>query len=288
MALIFGVGAAALAAVPPLGGAFTKEAVLAAAFDSGAWVGAGTVVAGLLSALYAGRLYLLGYGPGAKQSVGQAPGPVEVVALGALAGVSLLLGALWLPGGRRLLDEVATGSLARGKPWELWASLLSIALAATLLAALWRRQHLVDLGLPERIRRSVANWWGLPTAGKVVIVDPALQLSRGLAFADRSVIDAAVEISTGVFTRLSTALRSAVEPVVDGVVHLIAGGTLRTAVGSRHADDGGVDAAVEGVALGIGIVGERSRRIQTGMSHHYYTMLVIGAGVIVIATAVWR
>lgn len=288
VALLFGVGAAALAAIPPLGGAFTKEAVLAAAFDSGTWVGAGTVVAGLLSALYAGRLHLLGYGPGHKQIAGRRPEPTEIVALGTLAGISLVLGALWLPGGKNLLAESTTGRLAQGEPWELWLSLGSIALAVVLLALLWRRHHLVDLGLSERIRRGVADWWGLPTTGKVVIVDPALRLSKGLDIADRSGIDVVVQAMAGTFARLSTALRGAVEPVIDTIVHLIAGGTLRTADGSRVTDDSGLDAAVEGIAFGIGIAGKRSRKIQTGMSHHYYTMLVIGAVVIVLATMAWR
>ncbi|GBD85918.1 NADH-quinone oxidoreductase subunit L [bacterium BMS3Abin02] len=288
VAILFGIGTAALAAIPPLGGAFTKETVLAAAFDTGVWVGAGTVVAGLLSALYASRLHMLGYGPGSTRTKGERPGAGELLALGTLATITLLLGALWLPGGESLLETVTSGRLAGGKPWELWASLGSIALGLATVAVLWKYRRLVDLGIPDRLRARVADWWGLPTAGRVVIVDPVLRLSKGLGFTDRSVVDALVLGTARTVGAVSAALRRRAERVIDGVVHVTAGGVLRTADTSRLVDDDAVDGTVEGIALGIGIAGEKSRKLQTGMSYHYYTILVIGAALIVFVTVLWR
>ncbi|MDP8975256.1 MAG: NADH-quinone oxidoreductase subunit L, partial [Actinomycetota bacterium] len=98
-AAAFSAGALALAAVPPLGAARSKEEVLAAAAHQGAWLGATVVVAAFLSALYAGRLAVLAFGPGTAPSAAQ-PGPDPVVraALGSLAAATVALGVLWLPG----------------------------------------------------------------------------------------------------------------------------------------------------------------------------------------------
>ena len=62
-AVLVGIGALSLAAVPPLGGAFSKEFVLAAAAAWSPWLAAGVLLAGFLSALYAGRIFALSYGP---------------------------------------------------------------------------------------------------------------------------------------------------------------------------------------------------------------------------------
>ncbi len=74
VAATFAVGALALAAVPPLGAARSKEGILAAAVHRSAWLGAGVLAASFLSALYAGRLALLAYGPGPASLA--RPGPI--------------------------------------------------------------------------------------------------------------------------------------------------------------------------------------------------------------------
>ncbi|MPZ29361.1 MAG: NADH-quinone oxidoreductase subunit L, partial [Micromonosporaceae bacterium] len=273
VAVLFAVGAASLAAVPPLGGAFTKETVLAAAFEAGTWVGAGTAVAGLLSALYASRLQLLGYGRGPVITVATPPHRVEMGALGLLAGLGIALGALWLPGGEEFVAEVGAGALAVGEPWELGVSVASIAVAFGVVWLLWRRDRLVGWAVPEAVRLVLADWWGIPTVARALVVDPALRLSSGLARGDRSVIDAVVGgVAVGA-DRFSHRLRRTVESAVDRLVHLIGGGTLRTADLSGRVDDGRVDGAVEGIVGGIGFAGEQSRRPQTGMTHHYYALL---------------
>jgi hypothetical protein len=79
-----------------------------------------------------------------------------------------------------------------------------------------------------------------------------------------------------------------VEQNVDRVVDGVGSGTLGIALVSARADEDRVDGAVEGIAEGIGFGGEQSRRIQTGMSHHYYTVVVAGAVVSVIVASIWR
>lgn len=288
VAALFGIGAAALAAVPPLGAGFTKETVLAAAFESGVWVGAGTVAAGLLSALYASRLHLLGYGPGEKTDIEHRPHAVEIGALALLAGATLGLGLLWAPGGSEILELTTGGRLAEGKLWELFLSLAAIGAAFGFTWALWRRGSLASGGLPEGLRRFVAGWFGIPAAAKGLIVDPVIGLSHGASTGDIAVVDRVVGGVAGMVARLSAGLRRRVEKLIDTLARGVGGGTLRTAAASREADEAGVDGAVEGLAGAIGYGGEQSRRTQTGMSHHYYTLMVAGGVVAVIVAAIWR
>ncbi len=42
------------------------------------------------------------------------------------------------------------------------------------------------------------------------------------------------------------------------------------------------------VAAAIGFGGTQSRRLQTGMSHHYYTQIALGTVVAVLVVAIWR
>jgi hypothetical protein len=65
----------------------------------------------------------------------------------------------------------------------------------------------------------------------------------------------------------------------------VAGITLAAGVASRQADERVVDRAVEGLARGTGQAGRQSRRLQTGLAHHYY-LIVAGGLVALVALAV--
>ncbi len=69
-AVLTACGSLALAGVPPLGGAWSKELIGAAAGHAGAWLAAGVLLAGALSACYALRWQWLVYGtsPGEGQA----------------------------------------------------------------------------------------------------------------------------------------------------------------------------------------------------------------------------
>lgn len=289
VAVLFGIGALALGAVPPLGAAFTKEAVLAGAFHAGIWVGLGTAVAGLLSTIYAGRLHMLAYGPGPKDDIHGPPRRGEVAALAVLAALSLALGALWLPGGDAILESVSGGGAVlaptRG---ETVLSLVLVGLGIAAVAIAWRRGRLVSFGLPPRMREFIAGWWGIPTAARVMIVDPTSRLARWLFAADRNVIARLADAVAGFGDFVSRALKQVVDRSIDAIVWGIGTGTIRGAEISRLADDRGVDGAVEGLASGIGIAGTQSRRTQSGMSYHYYTMMMVGLVVAIAVAALWR
>lgn len=288
VAAIYGVGTAALAAVPPLGGAFTKETVLAAAFEAGTWTGAGVIVAGALSAAYASRLHLLAYGPGPSATLREAPSRMEVRALALLALASLGLGLLWLPGGSRILEVLADGAAPEGKAWELAVSVGGLIVAFGVVWALWRRDRLVGAGMWEPMRRFIGGWWGLPFLARRIVVDPILGFADWASGSDRSLVDGLVSGVAGAGLACSEWLRRRAERLVDWLVEGVGGSTLRSAALSRRFDDDGVDAAVEGLAVSIGWAGDQSTKTQTGMTHHYYALLAAGAVLAILVAALWR
>src|SRR3546814_12433694 len=79
------IGTLALVGGPPLGGAWTKEAVIAAAGHEQKIVAVACMVAGGLSAAYALRLHLLAYGFTAAPGEGAQPAPAASPAMAGLA-----------------------------------------------------------------------------------------------------------------------------------------------------------------------------------------------------------
>lgn len=305
-AAAFAAGALALAAVPPLGAARSKEQVLAAAAHDSAWLGAAVAAAAFLSALYAGRLAVLAFGRGsagasalspapapsgpesAETAAHSRPGPVERAALGGLAVASVALGALWLPGAGEVMEAATGGRLIEGAAWELPVSLAALAAAGAVVVLLARRGRLVTLALPPGVQTGLADWFGLPVVARRVVVDPVLSLSRTLATFDDRVVDAGVRAAARVPVALSRAASWWGEPSFDGVVRAVSGGTLRAAVISRRADEGGIDRAVEDLARGTGVAGRTSRRLQSGLAHQYYVIVAAGLVATVAVAALGR
>jgi NADH-quinone oxidoreductase subunit L len=309
MALLSGVGAAALAAIPPVGAAWSKQQIAAAAAHGSWWLLAGVLAAGALSAAYATRYHLLAYGP-PQDSGGDAdvvrPSSVERRAVIALAGATLALSALWLPGAGKAVEQVSGGELYTGPWWEVVLALAATGAAIAAVTWRWRQdraEHL--LGGPSSV--VAAGWLGIPTLSRAAIVDPTLALSRRLATVDDTVIDAGVRgtvrltsalsrlawrqaewrVDTTVhgvaaaFRRGADGMRLVDEGAVDRAVHAVASATMQSATASRLSDERGIDAAVEGTAGLVGAGGHQSRKLQTGQSHHYYSMVAIGFAVIV-------
>lgn len=288
-AVVFATGALALAAVPPLGAARSKEEILAAAAHHSLWLAAGVVVAAFLSALYAGRLAVLAFGPGRAASPARSgPGPVERAAVGALAVATVALAVLWLPGAGAAVEAATGGRLVEGAAWELPVSLAVVAGAGALVTLLARRRRLVTLALPAGVQAALASWMGLPVLARRVVVEPVLSVSLALARFDDRVVDAGVRAAARVPAALSRAASWWGEPSIDGVVRAVSGGTLRAAGMSRRVDEEGVDRAVEDLARGTGVAGRTSRRLQSGLAHHYYVIAAVGLVATVAVAAVGR
>jgi len=294
VAALSAVGALALAAVPPLGAAWTKDTIVSAAVEASLWLGTGVLAAGALSALYAGRYQLLAYGRTAgggthtDESLGPRPGRAEAAALIVLASITVGLSVLWLPGGGQRVETLTGGELVAGAPWELMVALGSTIAGLGLAWWLGRRGRLLDLGLRPGFQTAMADWLGLPAATSRLIVRPVIAVSAALARFDDRVVDAGVRrvawfagIVSGLFSRRG-------ELAMDGVVRAVAAGTLRTAAASRVADDTGIDGAVEVTGRGVGRAGHASRRLQTGLSHDYYLIAAIGLAAVAAILAMAR
>lgn len=283
-----GIGALALAGVPPLGGAWSKEAILAAAAGASPVLGAGVLAAGLLTALYAGRYQLLAFGRGEGQRGLRRPTAAEIGAVGLLALATALLSGLWLPGAPALAEGLTGGSLAEGAPWGLLAALTAAIGGALVVVALDRRGRLMTLGGAAPADGLVGEWLGLDALAGALVVRPVLRFSALLARLDDRVIDAGVRAAARIAALVSALVTRRVEISVDAVVHAGGSMALATADLSRRSDDQVVDAAVEGSGRAVGIAGHQSRRLQTGLSHHYF--VIVGAGLVAIAglLAVYR
>jgi NADH:ubiquinone oxidoreductase subunit 5 (subunit L)/multisubunit Na+/H+ antiporter MnhA subunit len=286
-AVLFAAGALSLAAVPPLGGAFTKERIVDAGLAASPLLGLALVASGLLTAAYAARLLLLGYGPGERR---EAPGPTwrETAGMAALALPAVLMSLLWLPGAARLAEAAIGGELGHGETWVATTGVIGVLAAAGASWFLWRRGSLVTLGLPERLRAGVADWLGIPGAARRTVVVPVSVAAVALARFDDRVVDAGVR-AAGRFGRLISRVFSfVVERRIDGVVEGVRGAAIGAAHLSRRADDRGLDAAVEGIARATGVAGSASRRLQTGMTHHYYLIVAGGLLAMLAIVILWR
>lgn len=323
------VGSLSLAAVPPLGAAWTKEGIVAAAGHAAPWLAVAVTVAGGLSALYAARFHLLAYGTttGDARTLHR-PGRAARGGAVALAVGAAALVVLFVPGSKEAVAEVLGGELPAGRPWELVLSLALVAAGAWTAVVADRRGRLASLGTVGPAA-GAAEWLGLPTATKRAAVDPALGLAAAAARFDDRVVDAGVRAAAAAGAALSTLLagpdpralrrsrlqpRTGVETRVDGAVGAVAAAASRlaalaarfgerlvdgavgavAAAGSRLAalsDRFGerlVDGVVEATASGVGAAGRDSRRLQTGMVHHYFVLIVLGVVVLVVVAAVWR
>ncbi|CAN5879452.1 hypothetical protein BH24ACT6_BH24ACT6_09480 [soil metagenome] len=282
------VGALALAAVPPLGGAWTKELIVSAAGHEAVLLALLVVVAGGLSAVYATRWFLLAYGSGGRRpDVDHRPGPIEHVALLVLGTACVVFGLLWLPGARDIAERTLGGRLLEGAAWELVASIVALAVGAgagSLLAA----GDIAATRLPSRLNSAAEAWLGIPWLARVLIVDPTLGLARSLARFDNTVVDAGVGAVATAGRVVSRTLAAGDDRVVDAGVRFTAAAVRLLARLLTTRTEVRVDSAVHGVAAGVGGGVRLARRLQTGLTHQYYVIAAAGLVALVLVALVGR
>lgn len=281
VAVLSAVGGLALAGVPPLGGAWTKEAVAAAAGHASPWAASAVIVAGGLSAAYAARFQLLAFGFGEDASPAP-PHRLETLALALLAAASLLLSALWLPGVQDAVAAWLGSDLPESRLWEWIASLLTVA--AGLYAGRLLADRYPGLGATPVVA-GVANWFGLPGLIDFLVIRPTLLIAGCAAWIDDAVLDApprgaALLARTRVLARIDDVVVDALPRSIAVLGRSIASAGVR--FGERL-----TDGLPEGVARLVGFGGGDARRLQTGLSHHYYVMVTAGAVVLVGILIAW-
>ena len=258
VAVLAAVGAAALAGVPPLGAAWTKDAIAAAAAAAGSWWSAAVVVAGGLSAAYAVRWIWLAYGPGDLAAASEEESsnekstpfssPAVTASLGWLAVASVLLSALWLPRVRESLATAISIVLPHESAWLTGAAIGAIAVGA--LAGRWIAVRMPTLG-HGAVVAPVADWWRLPALIEAVVTTPTGMLARATAKFDDSLVDRGVALTTAFVSWLSRATSHIGELVADGLAL--------------------------GPARLVSMGGQDARRLQTGFSHQAFAVLLLGA-----------
>ncbi|TDB76447.1 NADH-quinone oxidoreductase subunit L, partial [Actinomadura sp. KC216] len=200
--VVFGVGAIALAGVPPLSLWVTKDAVLGGVGErSPALLGVG-FAASVLSAAYAGKavLWLLRPGERVRVPVSQR---IPLAGLGvAAACLGGVLGVFGLPG---ISDDVTL------KAWEMALSGVLAVLTVGVVVAVRER-------VPEPAW--ALDWLRLERAAVVVVARPTLAAARALVRFDDRVVDGAVRAVArgGRWTAGLTGRR--VELPLDGLVAL--------------------------------------------------------------------
>lgn len=251
-ALATAVGGLALAGIPPLGAAWTKEMVVTAAGHFSPWLAFAVMLAGALSAAYAMRFVYSAYGPSANDSSATSR-TTETIATGSLAATSLALALLWLPGIQQALGGWFATPFPAPPAWETIGSLLTVGvgLYGGLMIA---RQH-PALGASGALA-SCADWLGLPFAIERLIGRPIQALAQRCAGFD--------------------------DAVIDGAVRRVGAGGLFTARVAYRGLDRLADGLPEGANRWLALSGDDSRRFQTGLSHHYLAFMAAGAVVLAI------
>jgi NADH-quinone oxidoreductase subunit L len=263
LAVLFGIGLAGLAGVPPLGGFWSKEAVLTAAEEAahnGSWAGWLVLLTGLgtslLTGIYAGRAWsivALGSAAEALPASGDAETeePHETLAPGQDAALH------------------ATGSGPR--PHRLPAAMM---LPLYLLAVPTLGFGLVLIDPPELL--------GAVHVDLVTGVTGAMLSLAGLGWALSAprlgAPDIAIALPSGTRALLRDGFR------VDAVQQaLIVRPVLGLARVVKSVDWGVIDAYVRAIPPTLRVGGNLLRRAQTGLATAYAAWLVIGAVVIAIA-----
>jgi NADH:ubiquinone oxidoreductase subunit 5 (subunit L)/multisubunit Na+/H+ antiporter MnhA subunit len=262
-AAVTAVGTLALAGMPPLGGAWTKEAVVAAAGHHAAWAAVAAMLAGALSAAYAVRFHLLAFGHERAEGAGSdgdgsggRPPAGEYAGLGLLAALSVAISALWVPWVADWVAALTGIEVPAAKTWEVVASFALLALALVggwLVARRWPA-----LGAEGTAARA-ADWLQLPAAIRTLVTRPVAGLAGAAARADDRVVDAGVALAAAFGEWLARLGQRVGETLTDGLP--------------------------EGSARLVGLGGRNARRLQTGLSHHYYALIAVGTLAAVAALA---
>ncbi|HSH47195.1 MAG TPA: proton-conducting transporter membrane subunit [Halomonas sp.] len=269
------LAALALAAIPPMGAAWSKEQIVAAAVQQDRLLGLAVMVAGALSAAYAARFWWLACGPG-DAAPKTRPGWPEIAAPGALALAGVALGLLWLPPVQALLPL----RLPESGALELIVSLVLLALGLLAGLALARRAELPQTG--------AADWVGLPALIDAGIVRPFERLADLAARLDDVALDAiprgaaaaARQIARG--GRRLPGLMQADLGLLDAAVWRVAAATRALARLSDAPGETLTDGLPEGAARLTGRGGAHARRLQTGLSHHYYAIFAVGTALAIL------
>ena len=274
-----GIGALAIAGVPPLAGFFSKDEILAHAFEANRLIWVLAVLTGFMTAFYIARLMALTFygdyrGPswgsewkGPHEAPRVMTAPLVVLAVG-----TMLAGLVGIPaalGGRHVIDAFlqpsfslagaavhseAAATSASGV--ELGLMLVSLLVAAGGIGVAWR-VHIVDLGTGDRLARRL----------------PGIHRLLGHAYYVDEVYEATVVAGTmSGGRRLWGFDRYVVDGLVNGSSWVALFGSWMSALTDRRL----VDGIVNSVGRRLTGASYRLRQVQTGLVQNYALVMLFG------------
>lgn len=277
VAALAGVAALSLAGVPPLGAAWSKEQVVAAAMQAAPWAGFAVLLAGGLSAAYAARLHQAAFAgrdetdlPARRR---EPPRVAETTAIAALALATLALTLLWVPAARALVLEHLHAVAIHPPGWEAAASLLAVALG--LYAGLTLARRMPELGEAGTLA-AASDWLGLPWVIDRGITGPVRRLALLLARADVAIARLPEAIARAV-RGVSPALASLDQSLIDRAVRETATASTGLARLGEYFGEALADGLARAPAWLARSAGRDVRPLQSGMSHQYFAGMAAAA-----------
>lgn len=275
LAALAAVATAALAGLPPLGAAWSKELVGAAAGHYGHWLTVGVLMAGAASAVYAARWQMQALGPQEFTGTGTShEHPWPLLAIGAASVVTMLTSLLWLPPLHDAVGAWLGTSLPAPPPWERGAALCLLAVG--LYVGCWLALDRPHLGRRTR-SASAADWLGLPRLAGRCVADPVRRLAELAARFDDAVIDQPATGLAAIASAFGRGLGRADDQVLDRTVGMLARSGLRAATLGRSVAEAIVEGAVNGTARIVLAAGADTTRLESGLAHHYLSWVAVGA-----------
>jgi NADH:ubiquinone oxidoreductase subunit 5 (subunit L)/multisubunit Na+/H+ antiporter MnhA subunit len=277
------IAALALAGLFPLGAGWTKEGVVSAAGVVAPWLAILVILAGGLSAVYAARFQWSLFPRHKENPPGTSPasnpgwqqhGPLYVLVLLVISG-----SVLWLPTVNRELGAWLAATFPGIKLWELVVSM------ALVLLGLFAGYRMVTTELgqgeprPGPGRDFMARWLFLPRLAQRFVVKPVDALSAYLAAFDDKAVDAVIRTSARFAPWLAGVGARFGESLSDLLPRGGARFGLALAAASSRCLEWLSDQLPEAPSRLSGLAGHQIRRLQSGMLHHYYSLMAAGVGV---------
>ena len=268
------IAAAGLAGLPLTGGGWTKEEIVEAAEHADFWLSVGVMIGGALSAAYATRFVLLAFGRRSDDDRDiAAPGWSETAGLAGLGALTLATGLLWVSPLSDTLAAATGVALPEGSTLGLVLSLICVAVGVA--SGIYVVRHNPALGRTGAAA-AASDWLGLPTLITRCVVLPFDALARAAARLDDDILDAGPRGVAALARRGSMAIAATDNRVVDkGVRATAAFGDWLARIADRFGEALS-DGIPEGTADITGMLGREARRLQSGLSHHYYAYIVCG------------
>ncbi|MEK8089140.1 NADH-quinone oxidoreductase subunit L [Thermithiobacillus plumbiphilus] len=257
-AAAFGIGALSLAAIPPLGGFFSKELILAAVSEQNRLLGIFLMLGAFLTAVYIARAWLLAFAGNTpvNPSNPQKADTSMRLAMGVLIVLVLFSGLLaWPP---------IAGASGVSAAIQIMSAETMLSLGLVLLGLLWSwRRHVSGrlLHLPKFgvLGAAAGQWFGL------------LQLSDGVG---------------RLGLRLAQQLAKADDQLLARGVQQLPKLTLHLGEWSRRADREGWDRLIEGMANSLSSGSRVLSDLQNGLLHRYYLWMVVSM-LLLLALTFW-